>query len=145
MKSFALILLPALSLTAAACHGPHHRGGNLDPARLDKEVSEHLDDVLDDVKASDAQRARIQSIEKRLLPDVAALAASQKEARQEIVTQLSSERPDTARLHALVDRQVDAFRALAHKSVDGAVEAHGTLTPEQRAPLVKKMRRFASR
>lgn len=143
MKPFALILLPVVALTAA-CHGPHRRG-DLDPARLDKEVSEHLDDVLDDVKASDAQRARIQAIEKRLVPDVAALAASQKEARQEIVTQLSADRPDAARLHALVDRQVEAFRVLAHKSVDGVLEAHATLTPEQRAPLVKKMRRYAAR
>jgi Spy/CpxP family protein refolding chaperone len=122
-----------------------HHHGDFDPAAANKRVSAHLDDVLDDVKASDAQRARIQGIKDRLLPSFLALASGHHKAEQEIVAQLSSDHPDQARLHALVDQQIDALRAAAHKSVDGVVEAHATLTPEQRAPLVKKLRRFAGR
>jgi Spy/CpxP family protein refolding chaperone len=145
IKKSTLLLGALLPLALlASCGGPRHHG-QLDPARVDRQVTEHLDDMLDDVKATDAQRKRILAVKDRLLPEAAALAASQQQARKEITEQLSSERPDAARLHALVDRQVDALRALAHKSVDGAVEAHGTLTPEQRAPLVKKLRRFAAR
>jgi hypothetical protein len=40
-----------------------------------------------------------------------ALAASQREAGKEIAAQLASNTPDRARLHALVDRQLDAVRA----------------------------------
>jgi hypothetical protein len=44
-----------------------------------------------------------------------------------------------------VDQQIEAVRAFAHKSIDGVVEVHGTLTPEQRAPLTRKLSRYASR
>jgi Spy/CpxP family protein refolding chaperone len=141
-------VLPAIAMiipmTLTACGGMHRRG-DLDPARADQQLTEHLEDVLDDVKASDAQRARILAIKSRLLPEVTALVASKRQVRQEVVAQLASDHPDAARLHALVDLQIAALRVIAHKSVDGIVEAHGTLTPEQRAPLVKKMRRFARR
>jgi protein CpxP len=129
-------------LVLPACGRMHHHGA-LDPAAVDRRVTEHLDDLLDDVKATDPQRARIQAIKSRLLPEFAALAGSHHKAQQEIVAQLSSDHPDQARLHALVDQQIDALRAVAHKSVDGVVEAHATLTPEQRTPLLKKVRRFA--
>jgi Spy/CpxP family protein refolding chaperone len=137
------VLLAALILPAA-CGGMHHHG-DFDPATADRRITGHLDDVLDDVKATDAQRARIQAIKSRLLPELAALASSHHKAQQELVAQLSSDHPDQARLHALVDQEIEALRAAAHKSVDGVVEAHATLTPEQRAPLVKKLRRFAAR
>lgn len=144
MKRAATLVAIVLPLSLAAGCGMHRRG-HVDPARIDEQVTEHLDDYLDDVKASDAQRARIQGIKSRLLPEATALATAQKQVRAEMATQLASERPDPARMHALVDQQLDSLRALAHKAVDGAVEAHTTLTPEQRAPLVKKMRRYASR
>jgi periplasmic protein CpxP/Spy len=142
MKKAILFVAALMPLAFVACG---HRRGEMDVGRMDKQVTAHLDDVLDDVEATDAQRARIRAIKDRLLPEAAALATSQQKARQEIVAQLTSEKPDSARLHALVDQQIDALRALAHKSVDGAVEAHTTLTPQQRAPLAKKLRRFAAR
>jgi len=144
MKKITLVLAMLVPVAlVSGCRGSHH--GELDLARVDKRVTEHLDDFLDDAKASDAQRARLLAIKNRLLPEGGALATSQRQVQREIATQLASERPDPARLHALVDQQIDALRAFAHKSVDGAVEAHGTLTPEQRKPVTRKLQRFASR
>lgn len=140
----AVLITLTLTLTLAAGCGMR-RHGEFDPVRVDKQVTGRLDDYLDDVKASDAQKTRILAIKDRLMPQAAALAASQKKVREEVAAQLASDRPDAARLHALVDQQMDAIRALAHKSVDGVVEAHSTLSPEQRAPAMKKMRRLASR
>jgi periplasmic protein CpxP/Spy len=143
MPRIAFVLFPAV-LLVAACGGPHRRG-EVDLARAERVATERLDDLLDDVHATDAQRARIVAIKDRLAPEAKALALSQQQARQEMIVQLTSDRPDAARLHVLVDRQIDALRALAHRSVDGVVEAHATLTPEQRAPLAKKLRRYAAR
>jgi protein CpxP len=143
MKTTLLaILLPAT--LALGCGGPRHHG-DLDPARLNARVTDHLDDYLDDARASDAQRARIREVKDRLLPDGVALATANKKAGQQIAEQLASDRPDQARLHALVDQQIEATRAYAHKAIDGALEAHRTLSPEQRAPLTKKLQRYASR
>jgi Spy/CpxP family protein refolding chaperone len=143
MKTTLLaILLPAT--LALGCGGPRHHG-DLDPARLNARVTDHLDDYLDDARASDAQRARIREVKDRLLPEGVALATANKKAGHQIAEQLASDRPDQARLHALVDQQIEATRAYAHKAIDGALEAHRTLSPEQRAALTKKLQRYASR
>jgi periplasmic protein CpxP/Spy len=144
-KLLTFTVLPvALGALALGCGGPHHRG-QMDPARMDHNITDHIEDYLDDAKASDAQRTKILAVKNRLLPEGVALATAHQKLRLEIAQQLASDRPDTARLHTLVDQQIEAARAFAHKSVDGVVEVHGTLTPEQRAPLTKKLRRYASR
>jgi periplasmic protein CpxP/Spy len=143
MKTTLLvILLPATLLLG--CGGPRHHG-DIDPARLNARVTDHLDDYLDDAKASGAQRARIREVKDRLLPEGVALATANRQAGRQIAEQLASDRPDQAQLHALVDQQIEATRAYAHKAIDGALEAHRTLSPEQRAPLAKKLRRYAAR
>lgn len=138
---FALLVPAAL---AAGCGGARHHG-EMDPVKMEHRVTEHLEDYLDDAKASDAQRARIREVKSRLVPEGVALATANRKAGREIATALASDSPDPARLHALIDQQLEATRAFAHKSLDGALEAHRTLTPEQRAPLSKKLRRYASR
>jgi Spy/CpxP family protein refolding chaperone len=136
-----LFLGPAL---AAGCGGPRHHGP-IDQARMDRQITEHLDDYLDDAKASDAQRARIAAVKQQLLPQGVALANAQQQVNRELAQQLASDKPDRTRLHALVDQQAEATRAFAHKAIDGLLEAHGTLSTEQRAPLTRKLQRFASR
>ena len=136
IKLTTAALLTALAVPAAlasGCHGPRHH--DLNPARLDAQITEHLDDYLDDARASDAQRARIMEVKRRLLPEGVALATSHHQVAREVAEQLASNTPDRARLHTLVDQQADAARAFAHKAVDGVLEAHGALTPEQRAPM----------
>ena len=139
----AAALLVPLAL-AGACGGPRH-AGEVDLPRVDRRVTEHIDDYLDDAKATPDQRARILAIKSRLLPEGGALAQSHRKAQQELAAQLASDKPDGARLHALVDQQLEAVRAFAHKSVDGALEAHATLNREQRAPVTKKLQRYAQR
>ena len=144
MTKTLLIALVIPAALAAGCGGPRHHG-EMDPVKMDHRVTEHLEDYLDDAKASDAQKARIREVKSRLLPEGVALAAANRKAGRELATALASDNPDPARLHALIDQQLEATRAFAHKSLDGALEAHRTLTPEQRAPLTKKLRRYASR
>jgi len=144
LKSTLIAASLFASTLAAGCGGPRHHGP-IDPARMDRQITEHLDDYLDDAKANDAQRARIVAVKKRLVPEGVALANAQRQVSRELAEQLASDKPDRARLHALVDQQFEAGRAFAHKAVDGVVEAHETLSTEQRAPLTKKLRRFASR
>jgi periplasmic protein CpxP/Spy len=117
------------------------RGHGHDPAAIQAMVTEHLDDMLDDLDATPAQRERIQAVKDRLLANGLAMRGARQAAVQEVLAQWKSDQPDVARLHALVDERVDAFRTFAHEAVDGAVEVHGTLTPEQRAKITKKAER----
>ncbi|MCE9667289.1 Spy/CpxP family protein refolding chaperone [Myxococcus stipitatus] len=116
-----------------------HRWGR-DPERIRQMVSWKLNDKLDDLDATDAQRQAINAVKDRLFDEGAKLAEEQHAVRSEVVTQLESATPDAQRLHALVDERIEAMRAFAHKATDAALEVHGTLTPEQRKALATEFR-----
>lgn len=118
----------------------HHRSH--DPAEMAALVTDRVDDVLDDVDATDAQRQQIHAIKDRLLAKGAALHQDREAVHAEVLTQWQSTNPDRARLHALLDERFEAMRAAAHEAVDAGVEVHGILTPEQRAKLTKKVDRM---
>jgi Spy/CpxP family protein refolding chaperone len=117
-----------------------HGGWGRDPERMKQFVTWRLDDKLEDLKATEAQKKSIHGIKDRLFEDGKQVMAGQQAAREEAFTQLSSERPDAAKLHALVDERFEAMRALAHKATDAALEAHKVLTPEQRKALADEYR-----
>jgi periplasmic protein CpxP/Spy len=122
--------------------GGHHRH---DPAQMNAFVTEHLDDALDDLDATPAQRDQLHAIKDRLLAKGAALRADHAASRAEVLSQWKSDQPDAAKLHALVDARIEGMRALAHEAVDSGIEAHGILTPEQRAKVTSKVEKRMGR
>ncbi len=136
-----LLALAAAFALLTGFHGGCGRGAHADPARIDRLVTEHIDDALDDLKATDAQRAQVHVLKDKLLQDGQKFAAGQREARKAFVAQWDAAQPDAAQVHALVDARVDALRALAHETADSAIRLHGILTPEQRAQVSKKIHR----
>lgn len=131
--------IAAVTLLTGFGFGRHHRG-TPDPERIRQMVTWKLDDKLDDLDATEAQRTSIHAVKDRLLNDGQALMEEQKAARTEALTQLESATPDAAKLHALVDARIDAFRAFAHKATDAVLEIHRTLTPAQRQTLASDIR-----
>jgi Spy/CpxP family protein refolding chaperone len=125
---------------AAGCHrgpGGHHR----DPAKVAAFVTERVDDALDDVDATPAQRERILAIKDRLLAEGAKLHGDRGAVHAELLAEWKAETVDRAKLHARVDERIEALRAFAHAAVDGAADAHDALTPEQRAKVARKVER----
>jgi len=120
------------------CGSPHPH----DPAQVAAFVTDRVDDVLDDLDATDAQRQQIHSIKDRLLAQGLELRREGEPLHAEVKAQWESATPDRARLHALVDQRAEAMRAFAHQAVDAGIEIHDILTPEQRAKLERKMERM---
>ena len=120
------------------CGGPSPR----DPAQVAAFVTDRVDDLLDDLNATDAQRQQIHAIKDRLLAQAMELRKEGEPLHGEVKAQWESASPDRARLHSLVDQHLDAMRAFAHQAVDAGIEVHDILTPEQRAKLEKKMERM---
>ncbi len=110
-----------------------------DPAQVNAMVTEHLDEALDQLGATPAQRDQLHAIKDRLLAQAQQLRAGQQEARAAVLAEWKADRPDAAKLHALVDQRLDALRAVAHQAVDAGIEAHGILTPEQRAKVTARL------
>ena len=108
------------------------------PERARQFISGRVDDALDDIHATDAQRAKAHALADSLFGEVMKRRDSNEEIRAALMEQFRSERPDPARVHALVDRMVDEFRGVAHQAADSAIEFHQVLTPEQRTELLRR-------
>ncbi|MBJ6759435.1 periplasmic heavy metal sensor [Myxococcaceae bacterium JPH2] len=126
-------------LTGFAMRGGHPGWGR-DPERMRQMVTWRLNDKLDDLNATPAQRQSIGAIKDRVFDDGKQLMEDQRAVRDEVVTQLESDAPDAQKLHALVDARIDAMRAFAHRITDAALEVHRTLTPAQRQELASEYR-----
>lgn len=131
-----------VALTGFAGCGARHHGHGRDPAEVAAFVSARVDDALDDLDATPDQRAKINALKDKLLAAGQQAHAGSKEAHEALFAEWKSETPDAQKLHALVDARIDAMRAFAHQAVDAGVEAHGILTPEQRAKVTKKIERW---
>ena len=120
------------------CGGPDRH----DPAQMAAFVTDRVDDMLDDLNATDAQRQQVHAIKDRLLAQGMEMHKDAEPLHGEVKSQWESATPDRARLHALVDQRSDAMRAFAHQAVDAGIEIHDILTPEQRAKLERKVERM---
>ncbi|MCI0569191.1 MAG: Spy/CpxP family protein refolding chaperone [Myxococcaceae bacterium] len=113
------------------------------PERVYQMITWKVDDWLDGLGATDAQRGTVNAVKDDLFREGMKLRDDQKATREAFLAQWSSADPDAARLHGLVDERVDAFRAFAHKAVDGLLRVHAALTPEQRAQAAQHARERA--
>ena len=112
-----------------------------DPAEVAAFVTDRVDDALDDLDATPAQRTRIHAVKDRMITSVQNARGDHVANHQAVLEAWKSPSPDRARLHAMVDERIDAIRATAHEAVDAGIEVHDVLTPEQRAKLTRKIER----
>ena len=119
-------------------HGPFHRGP-MDPKKVDNFLTWRINDALDDVQATPAQRQQVLAIKDRLMPDVKTLMEDGRQTHEQVRDIWKSNAdPDPKQLHALVDQRVEAFRAFGYKIADAMADLHKVLTPAQRATLTQK-------
>ena len=107
--------------------------GNLKVQRVEKLLDARVEVFLDDVNARPEQRERIKEIEARLKTDFVPVAKQGKATREELRAQFQAPVVDRVKVYALIDAQLERFKGFTHKLADGLIEAHDTLTPEQRA------------
>ena len=122
--------------------GCGHHPNPRDPAQVAAFVNERVDDALDDLDATPDQRAQIHAIADRMVAAAKDVHAGHDEVRAAFLAEWKAEKPDRAKLHALVDARADALRKLAHEAVDAGADAHDVLTPAQREKVTKKIERW---
>ncbi|PTL78613.1 Spy/CpxP family protein refolding chaperone [Vitiosangium sp. GDMCC 1.1324] len=120
--------------------GGHFGWGRHDPERMKQMITWRMDDQLEELNATDAQKQALHGLKDSLFEDGKSLFEQQKDAKEQMMKQWESPNPDSKAVHALVDARVDAFRAFAHRVADAALEAHRILTPEQRQQLTADVR-----
>jgi Spy/CpxP family protein refolding chaperone len=134
----ALVAVVTLAGWKGGCGRPDHR----DPAQVAAFVTDRLDDALDDIDATPAQRTQLQAIKDRMLARVQQLRADRQTTHQTLLAEWKAEKVDRSRVHALIDQRAEELKALAHEAADAAIEAHDALTPEQRAAVAAKAQRM---
>jgi Spy/CpxP family protein refolding chaperone len=100
---------------------------------------------MDDLDATPQQTARAQALAKGLVVEAKPLAKQGLEARDTLIAEWKSPRPDSAKVHAVVDAQLDAVRGLVHRAADAAIELHALLTPQQRDEVTVRLEKHARR
>ena len=133
LLAIAVVALVSLSVGACHRHRPHHN-----PEKANKFVTWKINDTLDDLEATEAQRQKILSIKDDLFQQILTMRQNGQGDKWALVQELQSDQPNGEKLHRLLDKHIDALRVTAHRGVDALLEVHGTLTPEQRAQLIKE-------
>jgi len=138
-KRIAMAVVISLVVAGLFIACGHRRSSMHDPERMEKFATYMVDDVLDDLDATDAQREDIHAIKSRVLAEITEMHADRKDHHAVILDEMKKDTPDADRLHARVDDKAEKMRAFAHRLVDYGVEVHQILDREQRAELVKKV------
>ncbi|MDP3232301.1 MAG: Spy/CpxP family protein refolding chaperone [Myxococcales bacterium] len=139
MSKWMLLGLSLAVMGATGC------GGGARAERMEKMVQWRVDDALDELDATQAQRERVQAITKDAIAKAKPIAEQGQAASAVLVTQWKSSAPDSSAVHQLVDAQLDTVRAFAHVLVDKALEVHQLLTPKQRDQISSRLERFEKR
>ena len=141
----SILLLAGGLVAVAGLHGHGAHGGHAEmkgaggPMMIPHMVSWLVDQTLSEVGATEAQRTQVIAVKDRVLSQAMALHGAHDTTHAEFKAQWDAERMDAPRLHALVDARVDELRRVLHTSVDGIVEIHDTLTPQQRRTLTERI------
>jgi protein CpxP len=135
VTAVAVVLGLGLTGAVAAYAGAVESPGGKKAYRF---ISMKVDNALDDVKATDAQRQQVHQVKDDLLEQALTLKTSMESSREELKTQWLSQNPDRARVHQIVDQRMDVVRDFAHKLADGLLKIHDVLNADQRLQLSKQ-------
>jgi Spy/CpxP family protein refolding chaperone len=134
----AALAAVALAVTVVVAGGAMHHGrghGHGPGEGLDWFVN----GALDDLQATDAQRAKVLAVKDRLAGQVHRMHGEHEVVHAAFLREWKEDKMDVAALHTLVDSRLEELRSALHQTVDGVAEIHDTLTPDQRQRLVAKV------
>jgi Spy/CpxP family protein refolding chaperone len=99
-----------------------------------------VNEKLNEIGATEAQKEKVREVKDRLLNDGRALRESHAALREKVLLLLAQDHPDAAQLKALIRERTEALSRFGDETADAIVEIHGTLTPEQRQKLLASAR-----
>lgn len=119
--------------------------GPRDPALMHRFIGFALDEKLDAIGATEAQKQKVREIKDRLVKDGHPLRESHLAFRDDVLKLLEQDNLDPAQVKSLVRERTEALTRFADEVADAVVELHGILTPEQRKQLLADAREHMAR
>lgn len=139
MIPVAVLGLVAISL-AQSCNSARSHLGH-DPAKVAKFVTWKVNDTLDDLSATEAQRGQVLAAKDHLLTAGLKLHRQHESARTKLERQWRSDHVNVEQLRELADQEIAELRAFLYQGIDALAEVHATFTPVQRATLADELSR----
>ena len=125
------IACAALAGAAIAANRMAHR----DPNQVYQLITGKVDRLMNEINATDAQRAQINQLKDKLFKEGMDLRQNRQSLRAQLFANWDAAQVNASDVHAQVDKQVDAWRAFAHDAADASIQLHDLLTPDQRTQL----------
>ena len=98
-------------------------------------IDAHVEETLDKIDATQAQRQQVTGMEDRIVGDFKALRETHRSALEQIASQFPGDQLDMAALDQAVLRGSDAQEKLRQDLRQSIQDLHGILTPVQRQKL----------
>lgn len=135
----ACIVLAGGSLALAHGMGGGWRHGGMDASEMTEHLQVHVQHVLEQVDATDAQKAQIKDIVAAATKDLEALHEQHGGAHKELHEIFTAPVIDRARLESVRAEHMAALDAASKRCATALADAAEVLTPEQRKTLGEKM------
>jgi protein CpxP len=101
----------------------------------------HLDRMLDEVKATDAQRTQIKALAKSAEADLKPLHEQARSLHEQSLALFAQPKIDAAAAEKLRQQMLASHDAMSKRVLQAALDVSKVLTPEQRATLVAKLQK----
>ena len=137
MVGAGLALGCAVAAMSVSCSHGH---GKMTPERVKTMVTWKVNDVLDEVDATAAQRKVILDASYKVLADFGKLHAQAEGDREKLLGELASNQPRADVIDAMIDTHLEALKGFLHRSVDTLLAANNVLSRDQREQLVEMAR-----
>lgn len=135
----ACIVLAGGSLALAHGMGGGWRHGGMDASEMTEHLQVHVQHVLEQVDATDAQKAQIKDIVAAATKDLEALHEQHGGAHKELHEIFTAPVIDRAKLESVRAEHMAALDAASKRCATALADAAEVLTPEQRKTLGEKM------
>lgn len=119
-------------------HVMHRHGGEGMPGMM--MGGRMLERMLDDIKASEAQRTQIGKIQGSAREDIAKLHEQHAKLREQTLQLLTAPTVDTAAVEKVRQQMLQQHDAISKRMLTAMVDSSKVLTPEQRATLAGKLK-----
>jgi len=132
----SLLAISAVALLSGFTRCGHRGAPN--PERVQRHMTEHVDDFIDDIDADKSQATQIKALAQRVIVQVPTAMQGHSQMKDTLHKQWASAQPDRAALHNQLDGQLKVLNGILHDMVDAMVDLHAVLTPEQRAEVADR-------
>ena len=134
---YTVVILGALvAISVVACGGHGH---DMSPQMMKRLFLGHVDDVMDDIDATDAQRATFEATAEEILAEALEMKKTHKAHEKEMLTLLKAPSPDRDAIKAHIQDKLDRVEDFAIRSVDKILDAYETLDSGQRQIILDKL------